>query len=152
MKTKSFLTAVIVTLSLSPLSSFAGETAKGSNFLVLDNQAWPTGQKSGFYQFNGAGISNVEAGPTETVAIECHGAGFWGGKGNRAEGICLHGSGDNTYVSSYKMEVGAKSGQWKILGGTGKYTGISGEGTYVPNLLPGMRAVSNWQGEISLAN
>jgi hypothetical protein len=79
MKTKSFLTAVIVTLSLSPLSSFAGETAKGSNFLVLDNQAWPTGQKSGFYQFNGAGISNVEAGPTETVAIECHGAGFWGG-------------------------------------------------------------------------
>jgi len=151
MKTRSLLTAVFFTLGLSPVAAFSGEAAKGSNYLVLDNHAWPTGQKSGFYQFNGAGISKVEMGPIDTAAVECHGSGFWNESGGRGEGICLHGAGDDTYISSYKMEAGAKSGQWKILGGTGKYSEISGEGTYIPNSLAGKRAISNWQGEISLS-
>jgi hypothetical protein len=146
-------TALVITLSalLSPLSGIAGESVNGQNYLVLDNQAWPTGEQSGFYLFNGSGVSNVINGPTETGAIECHGSGFWGAEGSRGEGICLHGAGDDTYTSTYKMELGANNGQWQILGGTGKYAGISGEGTYIPNPLPGNRAISTWQGEITLA-
>ena len=151
MKTKTLILALTLTATLTPFSSFAAEAANGQNFLVLDNQAWPTGENSGFYQFNGSGISNVINGPGETSAVECHGAGFWGPEGNRAEGICVHGAGDNTYTSTYKLEAGSENGQWQILGGTGKYANISGQGTYVPNRLPGNRAISNWQGEISLA-
>jgi hypothetical protein len=150
LKMKSVLLALTLVATLTPFTSYAGETANGQNYLVLENQAWPTVEKSGFYQFNGSGISNVANGPTETSAIECHGSGFWSPEGNRAEGICLHGADDDTYVSAYKRELGAENGQWEILGGTGKYAGISGEGTYVPRLLPGNRAISNWQGEISL--
>ncbi len=150
MKTKTIALALALSATLSPLSSMAGESVSGQNYLVLDNQAWPTGEQSGFYLFNGSGVSNVTNGPTETGAIECHGSGFWSPEGSRGEGICLHGAGDDTYTSTYKIGLGASNGQWKILGGTGKYAGISGEGTYIPNPLPGNRAISNWQGEITL--
>jgi hypothetical protein len=151
MKTKNKLFALLLILSLVPLSSVMADNASGQNFLVLENQAWPTGEESGFYHFNGTGISNVLSGPTETSAIECHGSGFWGANGNRSEGICVHGSGDDTFTSTYKTELGAENGQWNILNGTGKYAGISGSGTYVPDRLPGDRAISTWQGSISLA-
>ena len=119
MKTKN----LFVLLALLPLTTFAGEMAKGSNYLVLDNQSWPTDEASG----------------------------FWSKNGSRAERICLHGSGDDTFKSHYKMDEGQTTGHWKMLSGTGKYAGITGEGTYTPTMLPGGRAISNWEGEVTLA-
>lgn len=143
---------LILLATLSSFSTFAGETAKGSNFMVLDNQTWPTGEESGFYLFNGTGISNVVEGPTETAAIECHGSGFWGPEGTKSHGVCIHGVDSDQYTSSYKREQGQSSGMWEITHGTGtgKYLGIAGQGTYTTNMLPGGRAISNWQGEITL--
>ncbi len=143
---------LLLLLVLSPFASFAGDMAKGVNFLVLDNQSWPTGEKSGFYIFHGTGISNVAEGPTETNAVECHGSGFWDQDGSGGEGICLHGTGADMYTSSYKRETGQTSGQWKIITGTGtgKYAGISGEGSYIASQVPGGRLISNWEGEITL--
>ena len=144
---------LVLFLMLSPITSFAGDTAKGTNFLVLDNQSWPTGEKSGFYVFSGKGVTKAIEGPIETIAVECHGSGFWDQNGSRGEGICLHGTGDDTYTSSYKREIGQSSGQWIIIEGTGtgKYAGISGEGTYTSEQVPGGRLVSTWDGVISLS-
>ena len=147
MKTKN----LFVLLALLPLTAFAGEMAKGSNYLVLDNQSWPTDEASGFYIFSGTGIANVIEGPTETGSIECHDSGLWSKNGSRAEGICLHGSGEDTFTSHYKMDEDQTTGHWKMLSGTGKNAGITGEGIYTPTMLPGGRAISNWEGEVTLA-
>jgi hypothetical protein len=127
--------------------------AKGTNFLVLDNQSWPTGEKSGFYILHGKGVSTTVEDPTETKAVECHGSGFWSQDGSSAEGICLNGTGADMYISSFKRETNQTSGQWKIISGTGtgKYAGISGEGSYTASQVPGGRLISNWEGEITRA-
>ena len=152
MNIKTIASTLTLVAALSPIANVAAENANGQNYLVPDNQSWPTGLEQGFYQSNGSGVSNIINGPTETAAINCHGAGFWGVKGNRGEGICLHGSGGNTYTSTYKIDQGSKEGRWEIVGGTGKYKGIGGQGTFVLSSLPGKRAISTWQGEINLAN
>ena len=143
---------LVLFLMLSPIASFASDMAKGTNFLVLDNQSWPIGENAGFYMFNGKGIANPIEGPTEAIAVECHGSGFWNQNGSSGEGICLHGTGDDKYTTSYKREAGQPSGRWTIIEGTGsgKYVGISGEGTYTSVQVPGGRMVTNWEGVISL--
>ncbi|MCP4330237.1 MAG: hypothetical protein GY791_17570 [Alphaproteobacteria bacterium] len=140
-----------VILMLFPLTALAGEKVSGTNFLVSETDNWQTGENSGYWVFEGTGVSHSPDSVFGTEAIECHGAGFWDESGTWGEGICLHGDGDDTRTSSWKRDQGKSVGHWKLLSGTGKYAGIAGQGTFRPTQLSGGRTVSEWEGEITLA-
>ncbi len=94
----------------------------------------------------------MHEGPLESTATERHGAGFWDKDGSWGRGICVNGAGDDTRTLHWKTEKSQKMmGQWKILSGTGKYAGITGGGTYKNQSLPGGHSVSEFEGEVTLA-
>jgi len=142
---------LLMVLLLFPLTAIAGEKIRGTNFFVVDDQSWETGDGSGYWIWHGTGVSQVNEGPLETDAIECHGAGFWDKDGSWGEGICVHTAGDDTRTAYWKEDKGQEVGQWNYLSGTGKYAGIAGGGTYKSQPLPGGRSISEWEGEVTLA-
>ena len=143
---------LFLVLLLIPLTAIAGEKVSGTDFYVVDEQSWETGDGSGYWMWHGKGVSQIHEGPLETVAVECHGAGFWDNDGSWGEGICVNGAGDDTRMLHWKTEKSQKMmGQWKILSGTGKYAGITGGGTYKDQNLPGGRSLTEWEGEVTLA-
>ena len=77
--------------------------------------------------------------------------GFGTKKGRGVKASACIGAGDDTHTDHWKIDKGQEVGQWKYLSGTGKYTGIKGEGTYTHTELPAGRSMSEWEGEISLA-
>ncbi len=142
---------LILVLMLFPLTAIAGEKVSGTTFYVTDQQNWETGDGSGYWIWHGDGVQHSAEGPLGTSSIECHGAGFWSKDGSWGEGICVIGAGDDTRTIHWKRDKGEKVGHWKHLIGTGKYAGMTGEGTYEGHSLPGGRRVNNWEGEVTLA-
>ena len=142
---------VFLVLLLFPLTAIAGEKISGTIFFVEDEQSWETGDGSGYWMWHGKGVSQMHEGPLESTATECHGAGFWDKDGSWGEGICVDTAEDGTATSDWKMDKGQEVGQWKYLSGTGKYAGITGGGTYKEQSLPGGHSVSEFEGEVTLA-
>jgi len=142
---------LILTFVLIPFTTLAGDKIKGTSFFSADTQSWETGDGSGYLILHSKGVSHSTEGPFGTQPIECHGAVGFDKEGSWGEGICVLGAGDDTHTHDWKIDKGQKVGQWKYLTGTGKYTGIKGEGTYTPTDLPAGRGMSEWEGEISLA-
>ena len=142
---------LFLVLLLFPLTAIAGEKVSGTAFYVEDGQNWETGDGSGYWMWHGKGVSQIHEGPFETNAVECHGAGFWDKDGDWGEGICVDTAEDGTRTVYWKQDKGQEVGQWKYLSGTGKYAGITGEGTYKSQPLPGGRSVTEWEGEVTLA-
>ena len=140
---------LILTFVLIPFTALAGDKVKGTSFYSGDVQGWETGDESGYFIWHAKGVSHSTEGPLGTNPIDCHGAGHYDKEGSRVEGICILGAGDDTAIQSFKSDKG--QGQWKMLKGTGKYTGMKGEGTYTHTDLPAGRSMSEWEGEMSLA-
>ena len=70
---------LFLVLLLFPLTAIAGEKVSGTNFFVVDNQGWETGDGTGYWIWHGEGVHYSAEGPLGTVPTECHGAGFWDG-------------------------------------------------------------------------
>ena len=142
---------LFLVLLLFPLTAIAGEKYSGTAFYVVDQQTWEISDVSGYWMWHGKGVAQTLEGPFEANAIECHGAGFWDKGASWGEGICVETDGDDTRTIHWKNDKGQKVGRWRFLGGTGKYAGITGEGTYTGQPLPGERHVTKWEGEVLLA-
>jgi hypothetical protein len=142
---------VFLVLLLFPLTAIAGEKVKGTTYFVVNQQGWKTGDGTGYWIWHGDGVSQSVEGPLGTGPSECHGAGFWDENGSWGEGICVHGDGDDTRTVHWKRDKGQKVGQWTNLLGTGKFAGITGGGSYTTTSLPGNRHISEWDGEVTLA-
>jgi hypothetical protein len=54
------------------------------------------------------------------------------------------GSGDDVRNVHWWREKGEKTGHWKDLSGTGKYAGMTGQGTYQSRALPDGRHLPEW--------
>ncbi len=142
---------LFLVLLLFPLTAIAGEKVSGTDFFVDDGQEWETGDGSGYWMWHGKGVSQSREGPPERDATECHGAGGWDKDGSWGEGICVEGAGDDTRTVHWKRDKGQEVGQYKYMSGTGKYAGITGGGTYKNQELPGGHSVSEFEGEVTLA-
>jgi len=142
--------ALYLVLALIPQTALAAEKVTGTDFFVVEQEDWETGDDAGFWIWHGKGVSQPHTGPLESEAIDCHGAGFWDDDKYWGEGICVHGEGDDTRTSSWKKAKGEERGQWKILTGTGKYEGMTGQGTYKSTPLAGDYQVSEVEGEITM--
>lgn len=128
----------------------AGEKVNGTNFYVVKEQSFETGETTGYWMWHGKGISTEATGVLETHPVDCHGAGFWDADGSWGEGICVNVVGDDSYIAHWKREKGQKVGQFKYLSGTGKFAGISGGGTYKTAQRFPDSQVTDWEGEIIL--
>ncbi len=133
-------------LALTPVTVLAADAFKATNTYVTETQAWPVDEASGYWMVAFEGVSQVIEGPIDTMAVECHGAGFWGPEGLNGNGICLHGEGDDTFILRFDNKPSGNT--WEILSGTGKYQGLSGNGTAVTERLPGNRRISKLVGEV----
>ncbi len=137
-------------IALLPLAGASAEEFAATNTYVTETQTWPTGEKDGYWMVKFSGVSQVLAGPVETMAVECNGAGFWSAEGIVGNGICVHGSGEDTFVLRFDNKPGSNT--WEILSGTGRYVTLTGSGTATTEKLPGNRRISLLGGEVSLAN
>lgn len=143
---------LILAIFLFPLTAVAAEKVKGTNYMIVESQGWPTGNSAGYWMMNATGVTQYTLGPMGPGATECHGAGNWGADGNEGEGICVHTEADGTRTSLWKIGKGEAIGHWEIVSGTGKYVGITGQGTYKSMKLPNGRVISEFEGDITLAN
>jgi len=139
---------IILGTTLSPAIGQAAEKFTATNTYVTESRAWPTGEKAGYWMGKFTGVSQVTAGPINTMAVECHGAGFWGASSLEVDGICIHGDGDDTFI--LRFETNSPANTWQILTGTGKYLGLTGSGTATTEKLPGNRRISKLEGEVIL--
>ena len=142
---------VVLAICLNSSLALAGEKFAATNYYVTETKAWPTGEKAGYWMVKFSGISETTAGPIASLPVECHGAGFWGKASVSGNGICVHGSGNDTFIVRWEAIPGGKSNTWKIQAGKGKYAGITGEGTATTKKLPGNRRISKLAGEVTLA-
>ena len=129
----------------------AGERVSGTTFYVVDQQNWETGEGAGYFMWHGEGVQHSAEGPLGTSAIECHGAGFWDTDGSSADGICIIGAGDDVRTMRWTREKGEKVGRWEHLSGSGKFAGMTGGGTFQGQSLAGGRYVTQWDGEVTMA-
>ena len=142
--------ALAATLALLPGSLLAGEKISGTDYFVVTQESWETGEGSGSYEWRGEGVQQPTTGPLEPGPIECRGSGFWSETGSRGEGICIAGAGEDTRTYRWWREQNAEVGHWVVLSAGGKYAGMTGEGTFTSRPLPGSRQISDWEGEIAL--
>lgn len=143
--------AFFLVLILCPVNAFAAEKTKGTDFFVVTQESWETGEETGYWIWHGKGVSHPQTGPFETEEIECNGAGFWENEISWGEGICIHGTGDDTRTTHWKREKGEELGHWEIVSGTGKYAGATGQGTYFPIPLAEDYQITETEGEVTLA-
>lgn len=144
---KMLLFALALVLAPAP-GALAGEKVVATNYYVTESKAWPTGEKTGYWMVRFTGVSEMLEGPIDTLAVECNGAGFWDASGATGNGICVHGTGDDTFILRFDARAGGVPNSWKILSGKGKYKGLTGAGTASTKRLPGNRRISNLEGEV----
>jgi len=145
-----FRILIVSGLLLTPFMAQSAENFTATNTYVTESKVWPTGEKAGYWIVKFSGVSQVTEGPVDTSAVECHGAGFWGASGANGSGICIHGTGDDTFI--LRFDTGSPENTWQILSGTGKYSGLTGKGTAATEKLPGNRRISKLVGKVSRGN
>ena len=143
---RSILALALLASTASAAS--AGEKFAATNYYVTETKTWSTGEKTGYWMAKFTGVSQVSQGPVDTLSVECNGAGYWGTGGVSGNGICVHGTGDDTFVLRFDVREGAKDNSWTILSGSGKYQGLVGSGTATTEKLPGNRRISKLIGEL----
>ncbi len=141
------LILVLAFLASSVPTVSAGEKFTATNYYVTDTKTWLTGEKTGYWMAKFSGVSQVLQGPVDTLAVE---SGYWGAGGVSGNGICVHGTDEDTFVLRFEAREGVKANSWRILSGRGKYQGLVGEGTATTNKLPGNRRVSKLTGEMEI--
>ncbi len=138
-------------LFLVPVASLAAEPISGTNSLVVETTGYPTSDDGGYWMTSSQGVAVFDDNKFEPEAVECHGSGYWDSEGGWGEGICLYGVEGDTRTSSWRMEKGSDVGKWEILNGTGKFEGMTGQGTYTTTSVPGgNRVVTRWEGEYAM--
>lgn len=131
---------------LMAVGADAGEKFVATNYYVTKTNAMPIDEKSGFWIAKFEGISNVSSGPVDTMAVSCDGAGFWDINGVSGQGICVHGTDDDTFTLRWEALPGAVENQWEILSGKGKYLNLTGQGIAKTQKLSGNRRITTLEG------
>ena len=95
--------------------------------------------------------------------MECRGTNFWTNEVSEAEGICVFGELPDRWMLRYRMtdrepreqrrERFGRRGEWTVVGGVGRFEGMTGSGTYLAE--SGTTEESGayktmWQGEVTI--
>ena len=144
--------AMFFLILLVPGLAISGERISGTNTYVIHQDTWNMPNLTYWRQDN-IGTFSVKEGPLDPGFVRCIGAGFGGPTGVSGGGICIFGSGDDTFTWSWERH---KSGPntWKVVDATGKYSGMTGKGTSRTRAdsqhLKMPQRISDWTGEIEM--
>lgn len=127
---KVFRYLLILFALVVPTGLLAGERVSATNYYVVNQELFEAGNSVWFWTEDNVGSFTVNEGPLESGFSRRVGSGFSGpsGAGVTGEGICIYGEGEDTFTMTWKVESFGKN-NWIIVEGTGKYFGISGNGT-----------------------
>jgi len=126
MKPSIYGMAFIGTLASNPV--FAEERIELNNIYPLNQEYFQLSDSIYFTQDN-RGYFEVLDGPLEDGPARCVGGGFGTRNGeNSIQGVCVFGEAEDTFTMHWKAGERGEANTWVIVGGTGKFDGMTGEG------------------------
>jgi hypothetical protein len=144
-------------------SASAGELFSGSHTYTGTAQTWMPAPGMGYAVLKMVGTFTPTSGPIPKSKVECRGANFWSSKRSEAEGVCVFGVRPNQWMLRYRMtapglrdksaERFSRRGKWTVIGGVGRFKGMTGNGTYLAKSgVAGKGGVykTMWAGEVTI--
>jgi len=124
----------LMTFGTMAVALTAGVAAAGEHPIEINNHyfqnedKYPTRDGYYFTQDNEGRFEAIQ-GPFENGPARCIGSGFvHEGRNPEIGGICIFGEGEDTFTMSWKVNYPKMRNDWQIVGGTGRYEGMTGEG------------------------
>jgi hypothetical protein len=122
-------------VSLLPLSVQAADAPKEGTdsmtirLVIVSSNTVKLGDRAVYHNDEiGSSQSDTAGSLFDNLAIRCLGIDLFDGGKETGHGYCVKGTKDGEYFEDYEIHDGV--GTLKILGGTGKFAGISGTGEW----------------------
>lgn len=157
---KPLLAAAVVFASLG--TAGAGEMFSGTHTYRAESETWMPVPASGWRTVTMVGEYEPMTGPIGAGRIECRGTNYWHKSTVEADGVCVFGEGPNTWMLRYRMtrtdrattraEQHQREGEWTVVDGTGRFSGMTGSGTYLAEgaVAEGNLYRTRWEGEVTI--
>lgn len=157
---KPILAAAIVLAIAGPAD--AGEMFSGTHTYRAEAETWMPVPASGWRTVTMTGDYEPMTGPIEAGRIECRGTNYWHKSTVEADGVCVFGKSPDTWMLRYRMirtdrattraEQHQRIGEWTVVDGTGRFSGMTGFGTYLAegNVADGGKYRTRWEGEVTI--
>jgi hypothetical protein len=121
-------------LYLALIGFVASSPALAADRIEINN-IYPINQEffqlsdSVYYMQDNRGHFEVVEGPLEEGPARCVGGGFGSQNGeNSIQGVCVFGEGEDTFTMRWKAGEQGAANTWTIVGGTGRFDGMTGDG------------------------
>ena len=121
-------------LYLALIGFVASNPALAADRIEINN-IYPLNQEffqlsdSVYYMQDNRGHFEVVEGPLEEGPARCVGGGFGSQNGeNSIQGVCVFGEGEDTFTMRWKAGEQGAANTWTIVGGTGRFDGMTGDG------------------------
>lgn len=134
------------------LGANAGERVSATNFYVVKQERFSAGFEV-YWTEDNIGSFTVHEGPIDSGFARCVGSGFGSQTTVTGDGICIYGENEDTFTMKWEI-IDPGVNRWKIVSGSGKYLGMTGNGTTKTRVdasklkLP--HRVSGWEGEVDV--
>ena len=136
---KRMLIAALIAASGAPVC--AGELFSGTHTYRPDSETWTPVPAAGWRTVTMVGEYVPTTGPIPAGRIECRGTNYWNQSTSEADGVCVFGELPDSWMLRYRMtqtnrasqsaEQFRRIGEWTVVGGNGRYSGMTGSGTYM---------------------
>ena len=134
------LTILVALTAIMGAPALAQEQFSGTHTYRFDQETWSPVPDAGWRTVTMVGDYVPISGPIPAGRIECRGTNYWNGSVRDADGVCVFGEGRDVWMLRYRMtrndvasqtaESFRRIGEWTVVGGTGRYSGMTGEGFY----------------------
>jgi len=157
---KPILVAALIAISAAPVC--AGELFSGTLTYRPDSETWTPVPAAGWRTVKMVGEYVPTTGPIPAGQIECRGTNYWNQSTSEADGVCVFGELPDSWMLRYRMtqtnrasqsaEQFRRIGEWIVVGGNGRYSGMTGSGTYMAEgaVAEGGKWRTQWEGEVTI--
>lgn len=157
---KPIVLAVLIAATSAP--SFSGEFFSGTHTYRPDSEIWNPVPAAGWWTSTMVGEYEPMSGPIPAGRIECRGGGFWNKSIREANGVCVFGTPPDVWMLRYHATETNRAkrtaagyipvGEWTVVGGTGRYGGMTGSGTYLAEgaVAESGKYRTRWEGDLTL--
>lgn len=151
--------ATVAVLALLAVPALAGEmAAKGRNIQSKAESSWTQvgeNQSHGIGTYTASGLTFHEGGEISTYTS--YGMYDWNGGSDWHRGYIVRSFADgSTTTAQYEGTTASEAGEttwegtYSFVGGTGRFGGIKGGGTYSGRRYPNKMGITEWEGKIIL--
>ena len=157
---KTVTLAAVFAVTAFPV--FAAELFAGTHTYRPDTKLWDPVPAAGWWTSTMVGEYEPMSGPIPAGRIECRGGGFWNKSTREASGVCVFGEKPDVWMLRYHAAETDRAsrtaagyipiGEWTAVGGTGRFSGITGSGTYLAEgaVAENGKHRTRWEGEVTI--